>query len=200
MENTITQDQIKRLNEIVNLPKEEQQQKLNEFLRSLTQEQVEFLKTQQTQKCLFCSMVDNTIQSKKIYEDEEVITVLDINPATKGHVLVIPKQHVKYSYETTTKIFQVANLFAKKLKEIFNYDSNILINNGKDAGQNIDHLIVHVIPRYKEDKLNFSWQGEKADDNKLNEMAAKLTMKLERKEKEPEKIEEIDYEEEERIP
>lgn len=200
MENPLTEEQIRRINEIAKLPKEQQQEDLKKFLPTLTQEQIDFLKKQQEQRCLFCSIVNKEVTIKKVYEDNEVIAILDVNPASKGHVLVVPKQHVQYSYDLSTKVFWAANLFAKKLKEVFGYDSNILVANGFDAGQKLDHLIVHIIPRYKEDNLSFDWQAIKLDEKKLDEIAQKLLTEPEEKKEKPRKIEEVDYEEEELIP
>src|SRR3989344_9518508 len=109
MENPLTEEEIQELNEIIKLPKEEQEMKLKEYFKKLTSEKIEFLKQFQTQQCVFCGIALGKINSYKIYEDNDVVAALDINPANKGHVLVIPIMHLKYSYESPNKIFEVSN-------------------------------------------------------------------------------------------
>jgi len=199
MENPLTDEQIQELNEIIKLPREEQAVKLQDFLKTLTKEQIDYLKQHQTQQCLFCGIVLNEVPSYKVYEDNDTVVVLDINPASNGHLLVIPKPHVKYSYELDPKIFAVANLFAKRIKEVLNYDTTILVSNGEFAGQKIDHVIINVIPRYKNDDIKFKWSLSKANEHELNELAFKL--RLETKKEEPKKPErKISYKEIERLP
>ena len=186
MENPLTDEEIQELNEIIKLPREEQSKKLKEYFKKLTPEKIEFLKKFQTQQCIFCGIALGKINSYKIYENDEVIAILDINPASKGHILVVPKMHLKYSYEISIKIFEVANLVAKRIKEVFGYDTNIFIANGENAGQKFEHLVINVIPRYKDDKINFNWEFNQTSEKALNELASKL--KFEVKKEEPRKI------------
>jgi histidine triad (HIT) family protein len=188
LDNPLTDDQIEELNEIIQLPREEQAKKLPEFLKTLNKEQMEFIKKHQTQQCLFCGIVLGNISSYKVYEDNDFLAVLDINPANLGHVLIIPKIHVKNSYEVNSKIFEIANLIAKKMKEKLDADSNIFIANGENAGQKLDHIIVHVIPRYKDDNINLMWNSRKVAEAKLNEILLILKIKEEKKEIKKEKI------------
>ena len=188
MENPLDDNQINELNEIVKLPREEQSKRLPGFLKKLDKDQIEFLKKHQTQQCLFCGIVLGNIKSYKIYEDEEFVAVLDINPANSGHVLIIPKAHLKNSYDTNPRIFDLANLIAKKIKEKLNADSNIFVANGENAGQRIEHLVVNVIPRYENDKINFNWDMKKSNEKELNELANKLKFQEEKKEVKKEKI------------
>jgi len=112
--------------------------------------------------CVFCSIVKGKIPSKKVYEDEKVIAILDLSQATKGHTLIIPKQHFENIYdvdeETLSHIIKVAKKVACLLTEKLHADGcNILNNNKEAAGQTVNHLHFHVIPRYKDDdlKINF---------------------------------------------
>ena len=200
MENPLTDEQINELNEIIKLSREEQAKKLPEFLKTLNKEQIEFLKQHQTQQCLFCGIVLNKIPSYKIYEDDNSVVVLDINPASKGHLLVIPKAHIKYSYELDAKIFTLANLFSKRIKDILNADSNILIDNGEKAGQKINHVIINIIPRYSNDNLDFSWQLNKANENELRNLANKLKIEIKEEQEETKPKKKIIYKEIERLP
>ena len=93
MEN-LGDEQIQKLNDISKLPKEVQQKELQKFLSTLSPEQIEFLKSQQKQQqCLFCSLIEWQISQYRIYEDNSFIGILDINPGSKGHVIIIPKKH-----------------------------------------------------------------------------------------------------------
>jgi len=199
MENPLTEEEIQELNEIIKLPKEEQEIKLKEYFKKLTPEKIEFLKQFQTQQCVFCGIALGKINSYKIYEDNDIISVLDINPASKGHVLVIPKMHLKYSYECSLKLFEIANLIAKKIKEVFSYDTNIFVSNGQDAGEKFEHLSVNIIPRYKNDNINFTWEFNKTSEKELNELANKLKFNIEKKE-EIKKIEEREFKKITRLP
>ena len=92
MENPLTEEQIKQISEIAKLPRENQQSEWDKFARTLNEEQIKFLQEQQqATACLFCKIADGSVQSKKVYEDNEIIAVLDIKPANLGHTLVIPK-------------------------------------------------------------------------------------------------------------
>lgn len=188
MENPLDDDQINELNEIVKLPREEQSKRLPGFLKKLDKNQIEFLKKHQAQQCLFCGIVLGNIKSYKIYENDEFVAVLDINPANLGHVLVIPKAHLKNSYDASPRIFDLANLIARKINEKLNADSNIFVANGENSGQRIEHLVVNVIPRYKDDKINFNWDMKKSNEKELNELVNKLKFQEEKKEVKKEKI------------
>lgn len=182
MENPLTDEQINELNEIIKLPREEQTQKLKEFFKKLTPEQIEFLKKHQTQQCVFCGIALGQVNSYKIYEDADVVCVLDINPASKGHVLVIPKMHLSYSYEFNNKIFEIVNLVTKKIKENLGYDSNILISNGENAGEKFGHLVINIIPRYEDDNINFAWKFNKVEEKDLMELVNKLKFEIKKQE------------------
>ena len=202
MENPLNKEQIKKFNEISKLTGEKQQQELQKFIKTLTPEQVEFLKKQQMQggECPFCSITEGKISSYKIYEDNELVAVLDIKPANEGHVLIIPKKHVQFStdLEDVGHIFNIANKIAKRIYDVLKLDSNIFLANGVNAGQRMGHMIVHVIPRKENDKIVFNWNGKELDEKTLEELKNELYFVIE----EPKIIEEIDdnYEEEPRLP
>ena len=119
MKNPLSEEQIKKLNEISKLPMEKQQGELNQFLKTLNPEQIEFLKKQQFQQeeCPFCLIAEGKIESYKVYEDKEVIAVLDIKPANEGHVLVMPKKHAQFSTEIDDvgHLFNIANKIAGRI-------------------------------------------------------------------------------------
>lgn len=112
--------------------------------------------------CVFCKIVNGDIPSNTIYENSEFKVIMDISPATKGHVLVLPKEHFKDIYdidaETAGKLFQLAAVVARALKEVLHCDGlNIIQNNGEIAGQTVFHFHMHLIPRYENDGAGITW-------------------------------------------
>lgn len=106
-------------------------------------------------QCIFCKIINKEIPGHTIYEDEHVLAFLDISQSTKGHTLIIPKNHAKDIFSMTeddmAHIFTVVPKLAKALKETFNANGlNIVNNNGEAAGQTVFHYHVHLIPRYDE--------------------------------------------------
>ena len=105
--------------------------------------------------CIFCKIIDGSIPSKTIYEDEKVKVFLDINPLNPGHTLIIPKKHFKdlddIDLETLTHIMKVAKDIKLRIEERLNPDGlRLLQNNG--TLQDVKHFHLHIIPSYKEDK------------------------------------------------
>lgn len=201
MNNPLTKEQITELNEIAKLPIEEQKKELQNFLKNLSKEQIEFLKSQQqTKKCLFCSIADGSIASFKIYEDNYSVAILDINPASKGHTLIIPKKHYAYitDSEDLNHIFAAVKLVVTKIYETYKTDTNIIISNGVIAGQNLDHFSIHIIPRYENDNLNFKWKPVKFSEEELVGIFKELSIKS--KIEKPKEAIKIDFEEDERLP
>lgn len=101
----------------------------------------------------FCKIIDGSIPSAKIYEDEYVYAFMDIMPLTKGHTLIIPKNHKENVYdlseEEASNLFKVVPKIASALKESFGpVGMNLLNNNGAPAGQSVFHFHLHFIPRY----------------------------------------------------
>jgi histidine triad (HIT) family protein len=112
--------------------------------------------------CIFCDIADHKIPSKIVYEDDDVIAILDMSQVTYGHTLVMPKKHVRSileaNEETVKKCAAVAAKLAKQI--VANTGAagcNILSNCGEAAGQSVDHMHFHIIPRYgKEDPIDFN--------------------------------------------
>ena len=105
--------------------------------------------------CIFCKIINNEIPSYKIYEDETVMAFLDISQVTKGHTLVIPKQHYANFLECDPTVLQhmtvVAQTLAVRLKDVLHAEGmNILSNVNEVAGQSVPHFHIHLIPRYSE--------------------------------------------------
>jgi histidine triad (HIT) family protein len=114
--------------------------------------------------CLFCKIVDGSISSTKVYEDEHVYAFMDIFPLTKGHTLLIPKKHHENVYdmspEEAGQLFSVAPKIADAIKASFQPAGlNLLNNNGAPAGQSVFHFHLHFIPRYNQsDGFKATWQ------------------------------------------
>mgnify|MGYP000550289244 CR=1 FL=1 len=106
------------------------------------------------QRCIFCKIAGGDIPSSTVYEDEQFRVLLDLSPATKGHALILPKQHYANIFEIDENILRDLIVLAKKvasaMKETLNCDGvNIVQNNGEAAGQTVFHFHMHIIPRYK---------------------------------------------------
>lgn len=113
--------------------------------------------------CIFCKINKGEIPSTTIYEDDDFKVILDINPASKGHAVILPKNHAANIFELqdddAEKILKVARKCAAAMTDVLHCDGiNILQNNGECAGQTVFHLHVHLIPRYKNDTVNIKWK------------------------------------------
>lgn len=122
--------------------------------------------------CIFCKILADEIPSAVVYEDEMFRAILDVNPAVKGHVIILPKNHAanlfEFSDEEASKILIVAKKIAAALKKTYHCDGvNILQNNGEAAGQTVFHLHVHVIPRFEgdTDHINIGWRPDKTPED-----------------------------------
>jgi histidine triad (HIT) family protein len=136
--------------------------------------------------CIFCNIIEGTIPSAKIYEDEHTIAFMDIMPVTKGHVLLIPKTHRENVYELTeeeaSRLFAVVPKIANALKAEFTPAGlNLLQNNGAPAGQAVFHFHLHLIPRYDETdgfKPTFESKVAEFTPERIQEIAADIRAKL----------------------
>lgn len=116
--------------------------------------------------CLFCKIVNGEIPSTKVYEDEHTYAFMDIMPLTKGHTLLIPKQHCQDLFampeEVAANLYKAAPKVANAIKAAFNPKGmNTINNNGEFAGQTVFHYHLHFIPRYDEtDGLDVAWNSK----------------------------------------
>lgn len=119
--------------------------------------------------CIFCKIIEGDIPSKKVYEDDEILAILDISQTTKGHTLVMPKKHYDDFLQIPEHEFGSLMEKAKKIAKqiVSKLDAkgcNILINAGETAGQTVRHLHVHLIPRYDEnDTVSFQFTENSFD-------------------------------------
>jgi histidine triad (HIT) family protein len=118
--------------------------------------------------CLFCKIVAGEVPATRVHEDERTIAFMDINPATRGHVLVIPRAHAQdllaIDPEDLAACAQTAQLIARRQHERLGTDGVNLLNScGAQAWQTVFHFHVHVIPRYAGDPLRLPWTPEPGD-------------------------------------
>lgn len=112
--------------------------------------------------CIFCKLANGVIPTNSIYEDEQFNVILDASPATKGHALILPKEHYKNIYElpeeTAAETMKLAKKLAAKMTECLHADGfNLVQNNNEVAGQTVFHFHMHLIPRYEGDDQKIAW-------------------------------------------
>lgn len=106
--------------------------------------------------CIFCKIIAGEIPSYTLYEDERFKVILDVGPATRGHALILPKDHYANLYElpeeTAAEVIKLAKKMMAQMTDKLKCDGfNIVQNNGEAAGQTVNHFHMHLIPRYKND-------------------------------------------------
>lgn len=129
--------------------------------------------------CIFCRIASGEIPGAVLYNDEHFRVILDVGPASKGHALVIPKEHYENIYEMPDDLLKDAFLLAKnmagRLKEVVGCDGmNILQNNGVAAGQTVFHFHIHLIPRVRNDKIGITWKSGNLAQLDKNEILSKF--------------------------
>lgn len=133
--------------------------------------------------CLFCKIIAGEIPAAKIYEDNDVLAFLDLFPVTKGHALVIPKQHAQDIFaidvDSLKKVIVAVKILSGKIKSTLGADGiRISQSNGKQAGQDIFHVHFHIIPRYENDGVAMSEttaaHPQRADVGQLQQLAQRL--------------------------
>ena len=112
--------------------------------------------------CIFCKILAGDIPSYKVFEDDEFMVILDAGPATRGHALIIPKEHYRDLYampeELAAKAFVLGKKLIVPLKKILGAAGyNLVQNNGEAAGQTVPHFHLHLIPRYPDDNSGMGW-------------------------------------------
>lgn len=129
--------------------------------------------------CIFCKIAAGEIPSATIYEDKEFRVILDLGPASKGHALILPKDHYRNLYDidedVAAKAFLLAKKMVKKMTEVLGCDGyNIVQNNEEAAGQTVFHFHMHLIPRYKGDNVGLGWKTGELSDADKKEILEKL--------------------------
>ena len=129
--------------------------------------------------CIFCKIANGEISAATIYEDDEFRVILDLGPASKGHALILPKEHAANIYELPDELAAKAMILAKKMAtkmtEKLGCDGfNIVQNNGEVAGQTVFHFHMHLIPRYADDGVKLGWVPGTLTDEVKEEVLEKL--------------------------
>ncbi|MDO4443905.1 MAG: HIT family protein [Bacillota bacterium] len=135
------------------------------------------------ENCIFCKIAAGEIPSTTLYEDQDFRVILDLGPASKGHALILPKEHYANIYEIPDELAAKAIILAKKMAGIMtralNCDGfNIVQNNGEPAGQTVFHFHVHLIPRYEDDQVGLTWNPGSLTEEDKEEVLRKVMAEL----------------------
>lgn len=127
----------------------------------------------------FCKIANGEIPSATLYEDDKFRVILDLSPASKGHALILPKQHVANLYEIPDELAADAMILAKKMadkmtKALSCDGFNLVQNNGEAAGQTVFHFHMHLIPRYDKDQVGLTWKPGTLTDEDKEEILEKM--------------------------
>ena len=126
--------------------------------------------------CIFCKIANGEIPSATLYEDEEFRVILDLGPASKGHALILPKNHYRNLYDideaTASKAICLAKKMITKMTDVLGCDGyNIVQNNEEAAGQTVFHFHMHLIPRYKNDNVGLGWHMGELTEEDIDKIA-----------------------------
>ena len=129
--------------------------------------------------CIFCKLAAGDIPTNTIYEDDSFRAILDNGPATRGHTLIIPKDHSEDLFslpdETAAGAIKLAKKIADRMKEKLSCDGvNLVQNNGTAAGQTVMHFHLHVIPRYTNDGQHILWKPTEPSTEELRQVREEL--------------------------
>ena len=133
--------------------------------------------------CIFCKIVAGEIPSVRVWEDDDVIAFLDINPLTVGHTLVVPRAHVEQLTdlpgESAAALMRPVPALAAAIVAVTGAEGfNVLQNNGRCAGQAVGHVHVHIIPRRPDDGLGYRWPAQPADPEQLERLREAIQDRL----------------------
>lgn len=129
--------------------------------------------------CIFCKLANGEIPTNTLYEDEMFRVIFDLSPASKGHAIILPKEHYRNLFElpeeVAAKVMVVAKKLAIVMTEMFEADGfNLVQNNNECAGQTVFHFHLHLIPRYENDDVNKFWTPGEADAEELKKWSAQI--------------------------
>lgn len=130
--------------------------------------------------CIFCKIANGEIPTATIYEDEDFRVILDLGPASKGHALILPKEHYANLYElddsVAAKVLVLAKKVITKMTEVLECDGyNLVQNNGAIAGQTVFHFHLHMIPRYENDNVGIGWTPGELTEADKEDIIARVT-------------------------
>jgi histidine triad (HIT) family protein len=130
--------------------------------------------------CLFCKIAAGELPATRVHEDDRTVAFMDINPGTRGHLLVVPREHSRDLFdvgaEDLSACIAVARTMAELVRDKLGADGVNLLNScGRAAWQTIFHFHIHVIPRYEGDPLRLPWTPQPGDRDEIEAAAAALT-------------------------
>lgn len=129
--------------------------------------------------CLICQIIEGKVPSKKVYEDDKVLAVLDVNGANPGHCFVIPKEHFPIMEQVPdpilSKVFNISNKISSSIFENLGVQgTNLFVANGVPAGQTVAHFYVNVIPRNENDNINLLWEPKQLTEEEMSTVELKI--------------------------
>ena len=135
------------------------------------------------QSCIFCRIVSGEIPSQMVYSDERVAAFLDINPVSRGHTIVIPREHACFLWQLSAQslcaLGAALGRISLAVKEGVEAEAmNVLQNNGRLAGQVVEHVHFHLIPRFPADQFHYHWPAAQADKAQLAEICGLVAARL----------------------
>lgn len=133
--------------------------------------------------CIFCEIIKGRQPCAKIYEDERVISFLDINPVNPGHTLVVPKMHYATLLDISAEDLQACAIVSRNLaKAVFKGSNasglNLIQNNFRPAGQHVDHIHFHLIPRHPHDRFFTEWPGKPYQPGEMDRVLKKIKAEI----------------------
>ena len=129
--------------------------------------------------CVICQILEGKVQSKKVYEDKEVVAFLDMSGAAPGHIFVTTKEHYQIFEqvpdELVGKIFSISNKISSALFDTLKIQgTNLFITNGVSAGQSVPHFVVNIIPRKENDDINLQWKTKQLSEEEMSTIELKI--------------------------
>jgi histidine triad (HIT) family protein len=131
-------------------------------------------------ECIFCKIIDGEIPAVKVLDEELVLAFMDINPSTRGHMLVVPKKHAENIFEISegdlTAVITAVKRCSEAVKEALKAEgATILQLNGKASDQIVPHLHIHIMPRWENDGLSVStWEMKTGDMEEIKNIARRI--------------------------
>ncbi len=131
------------------------------------------------ENCIFCKIANGDIPSRTLYEDDKFRVILDLGPASRGHALILPKNHYANLYElpdeTAGEVMKLAKRMASQMTERLGCEGfNLVQNNGELAGQTVFHFHMHLIPRYHDDGQKIGWKPQEITQEELEEIRKQI--------------------------
>ncbi|RKY10092.1 MAG: HIT family protein [Planctomycetota bacterium] len=133
--------------------------------------------------CIFCKIVSGRVPCNKIYEDEQVLAFLDVRPVSDGHTLVVPKAHFEKLHQCPQEVLSsISSCLGKIVQAVVAAAGaagyNVLCNNGRAAGQLVDHVHFHIIPRNEGDNVFTHWPAYEYESGRADAIAEKICARL----------------------